>query len=310
MKVLIVASGNANKINPFIMDQVKSLKKNGVEIDFFLIKGKGILGYLRNYRTLMNKVKEYKPEVIHAHYGLSGLLSSLQRIRPVVTTFHGSDINNIMSRPFSQLANVLSKKSIFVSKGLSNKLKEKNPIIIPCGVDLDIFYPREKKSTRKKLEMSLDKKYILFSSAFNRSVKNYPLAAEAISRLESDNIELLELKGYSREEVALLMNAVDLVLMTSFTEGSPQFIKEAMSCNTPIVSVDVGDVEDIIGRTKGCYLSTRDSEDIANKIRKAIEFNSKTDGRNKVINLDNRIIACEIQDVYQSILNKDLKVNY
>lgn len=44
------------------------------------------------------------------------------------------------------------------------------------------------------------------------------------------------------KEVALLLNVVDATLMTSRTEGSPKFIREAMVCTCPIVSTEVGDV--------------------------------------------------------------------
>ena len=303
MKVLIVASGNVNYISPFVLDQVNALKKRGVKIDFFLIRGKGIFGYIKNYKLLLEKIKIFEPNLVHAHYGLSGLFSSLQKKIPVVTTFHGSDINMNKIRFFSKIADFMSSKSIFVSYDLARKLKKKESIIIPCGVNLDMFYPVDKNDARRKLGIALDKKYVLFSSNFDNTVKNYPLAKESISNLKDDNVELIQLKGYDRNEVALLMNAVDAVLMTSFTEGSPQFIKEAMACNTPIISVSVGDVKGIIKDTDGCYLVKRDSHAISYKILEAFKFNGRTNGRKNIKHFDNELIAEKIINVYYSILN-------
>lgn len=298
MKVLIVTSGNNNTLSPFISDQVQALIKKGVEVAYFFIKGNGISGYLKNYRSLLRSINSVKPDLIHAHYGLTGLLAGLQRKIPVITTFHGSDVNVKRNRYFSRIAHVLSKNSIFVSQDLATKLNASNPQIIPCGVDLDVFYPIDKTMARTHFGLDQKKKYVLFSSSFTNTVKNYPLAKEAVAKLRNDNLELLELKGYKRDDVCLLMNAVDLVLMTSFSEGSPQFIKEAMACNTPIVSVDVGDVHALINNIKGCYIATFDPQDVSNKIQKAL-LDTETNARSTIDYLSNERIANQIITLYK-----------
>lgn len=303
-KVLIIASGNANTKSPFVLEQVNALKKKGIEFDFFQIKGKGIIGYLNNYKRLIEQIKSIGPDIVHAHYGLSGLLAVFQRKIPVVTTFHGSDINVTKNRLLSKIADLLSARSVFVSNDLAMKLYKKKPNVIPCGVDLDVFYPVDKNATRLKLGMSLHKKYLLFSSSFKNTVKNYPLAKAAIAKIPNDDIELIELKGFDRVKVALLMNAVDAVLLTSFTEGSPQFIKEAMACNTPIISTNVGDVAEIIKDIDGCYLTNNRPEDVASNIQKALKFNNKTNGRNNISRFDNSTIADKIVKLYNSILKE------
>lgn len=302
-KVLIVVSGNAANKSPFVLEQVNALKKLNIKFDYFQIKGKGIIGYIRNYKKLLQVIKLFEPDIVHAHYGLSGLLAVFQRKVPVVTTFHGSDINIPKNKLLSKISDVLSARSIFVSKKLAHKLHKKNPNIIACGIDLDVFYPIDKNEARKKLGLPLNKKLLLFSSSFNNTVKNYPLAREAVAKIANEDIELIELKGYKRFEVALLMNAVDAVLLTSFTEGSPQFVKEAMACNTPIISTNVGDVADIIKDTDGCFLSASNSDDVAAKIKLAFLNNIKTNGRSNISHFDNTIIANRIVKIYNSILN-------
>ena len=133
------------------------------------------------------------------------------------------------------------------------------------------------------------------------------MAKEAIALLQDDNVELLELKGYSRDEVTLLMCAADVFFMTSYTEGSPQVIKEAMTCGCPIVSVDVGDVKERVDDITGCYVvKTCEPKELADLLRKAMAFDGKTEGREKVIadGLDNKQIAEKLMRIYSHILKE------
>jgi glycosyltransferase involved in cell wall biosynthesis len=301
MRILIVASGNAGYVTPFIRDQVKSLNKINIRTEYFLIKGSGVIGYLKNFVRLNQEINRFKPDLIHAHYGLSGLLASLQRRIPVVVTFHGSDINDLKERKYSVLASKLCRRAIFVSDELAEIIQFKNPEIIPCGVDLDVFFPMDQVMARKKMNLEKTKKYILFSSSFTNEVKNYPLARSAVDLLDDPSAELIELKGFDRTEVSILMNAVDCVLMTSKTEGSPQFIKEAMATNTPIVSTDVGDVKRVIGHTEGCFISQANKESLSDNLNRALEFPGKTNGREAIAGFDNKSVALKLSKLYKAI---------
>ena len=193
MKILVVASGNHSK-SSFVLQQAQAISKQNVQVDFFWIKGKGILGYLKNIIPLIKKIKEPKCDLIHAHYGLSGLLSCLQIKKPVVVTFHGSDIEILFVRWLSFLAVIFSSKNIFVHKDLIKKtpfLKNKSRII-PCGVELDIFYKIDRQIARQKMGFDENCKYILFSSFFENKVKNHPLAKSIVSRIDT-KVKLIEL---------------------------------------------------------------------------------------------------------------------
>ncbi len=300
MKVLIVCSKNSGSIAPFIVDQADALKKANVEIDFFTIIGKGFSGYLKCYTPFLKKVKEFKPQIIHAHYSLSGLLANLQRKIPVITTYHGSDINDSKVFVLSKLNMFLSASNIFVSEKNKTKsrLKSKHDLI-PCGVDIELFKPIDKEMARKVLGLDANNKYVLFAGAFHNKVKNAELAKNAVLKLK--DVTLLELKGYSREQVACLMSAVDTVLMTSSNEGSPQFIKEAMACNCPIVSVNVGDVSYIVENTLGCYICIYNDSEIAQKLNLNIIKGIRTDGRNRIIELglDSVSVVQKLLKIYQ-----------
>lgn len=307
MRILIVANYNPGRFSPFIVEQIESLRKIGVEIDTYGIVGKGIFGYLRNVIGIKKKIREFRPELIHAHYGLSGLCANLQRQIPVVTTYHGSDIHSggwILE--LSKLAMKLSVYNIFVSQKLlkMSKYKKSNACVQSCGLDLNVIHEIPKEEARKQLGFEIGKRYGLFSGSFDNEVKNYPLAKAAMTFLPE--VKLIELKGYSRQEVNLLMNACDFQLTTSHKESGPLVVKEAMACGTPIVSVDVGDVKDVIGNTEGCYIAERNSEDIVYKVRQALTFKGKTNGRQRIfeIGLDNSSVAKRLVEIYREVLSK------
>ena len=303
MKILIVASFNKGFFAPFILEQSEALEKMGQTVHFFGIQGHGIWGYVRNYKGLKRIIQDYKPDVIHAHYGLSGLLATLQRRVPVVTTFHGSDINNPKVLPFSKIAMRLSAFTIFVSqKNVDIARPTKKFALLPCGVNSDNFTEVPIGEARLKLQLEDTKKYVLFAGSFSNRVKNPELAQKAIALL--NNVELIELKGYSRADVNYLMHAVDVALMTSHTEGSPQFVKEVMACGCPLVSVDVGDIKEVTAGVEGCYIVSREAEEIAEKLQIALNFMGRTHGRERImeLGLENRKVAETIVAIYKKIV--------
>jgi hypothetical protein len=80
MKILIVSSYKPQLQDgcvPFIREQVDALRAQGCECEYYHIKGKGLLGYLREIPGLRKKIREFKPELIHAHYGLSCLVANM-----------------------------------------------------------------------------------------------------------------------------------------------------------------------------------------------------------------------------------------
>lgn len=305
MKVLVVASFNKGRFAPFITEQAEAVKAAGCEVDFFGLQGKGLKGYLKNLPALKRKIREFQPDVIHAHYGLSGLFANLQRRVPVVTTFHGSDINDKSVRRFSKMAMRLSAWNVFVSeKTLAIAQPRKQYSLIPCGVDLSENQLVSKAEARKRMHLAEEGRYVLFAGAFDNAVKNAPLAKATVALMGDPEVVLLELKGYSREEVTLLMCAADAFLMTSFSEGSPQVIKEAMACGCPIVSVDVGDVKERVAGTEGCHVAgTSNPKELGAMLWQALSFKGKTLGREKLIaeGLDNKTVAEKVIAIYRNI---------
>lgn len=310
MKILIVCSGNVDKFDfklhqAFIYEQIESIKYQFcIEYDTFFIKGKGILGYVKNLPSLRKKILSFNPDLIHAHYGLSGLLSVMQFRKPVVVTFHNGEILSFTTNILASLVTLFSKYDIYVAQHIYNKmyLKKNNYSIIPCGIDLKTIKIICDKAKINHQLIDLNKKNILFGGSFNNERKNYTLAKKAINLITEYDINLIELKGFTRNEVNQLLNLCHLALLPSISEGSPQFIKEAMACNCPIVATDVGDIKEVIYDTEGCYVTSFNQDDIASKIILAIEFNRRTNGREKIMHFDNNLIAKKIFDIYQLVI--------
>ncbi len=309
-KVLIVCSGNSSDINfslernkVFVYEQVQSLRKiNEFEYEYFLIKGKGLWGYIRSIFSLNSFLNRSNYDIIHAHYGYSGVVAFFQFKVPVLVTFHGSDLEYKIERVMSSLLMRMVDFSIVVSAVHFLRYKNiKKIAYIPCGVDTSLFIPIDKQAAREKLMLAESKTYILFSSGFDVPVKNYPLAKKVKELLSDIGIELIELKNKSREEVLYLLNAVDCMLLTSFHEGSPQITKEAMAVNCPIVSTDVGEVKNIIKSARNCYLTSFDPVEIANKIRLVLLDARRTNGREFIMDYDLDFIAQKINQLYHKI---------
>ncbi|MCJ8292490.1 MAG: glycosyltransferase [Crocinitomicaceae bacterium] len=317
MKVLIISSATNGVLSAFVKEQMQSLQATGVDCALFLVTKKGIRGYLKHYKLMKQSIRIEQPDLIHAHYGLSGLLANLQRRIPVITTFHGSDVNQKKTRKISRIAALLSKRSIYVTQKLKNLAKDKNGIVVPCGVDLSIFTPEQMTKSKEEMNLDSSKNYALFCSSFNNKVKNSQLAIQAIAEINHRThleIELLELKKFSREEVSKLLNSCDCLIMTSISEGSPQVIKEALATNRPIVSTDVGAVRDMIEGIEGCMIVDHEIESVIKGLESCFLYSleyGETKGRNRVqsLNLGLNQVAQKLRSIYDEVLRQQ-KLTY
>lgn len=307
MKILIVCSANSGKIMPFILEQGAELQRQGVDVEYFTIHSKGIKGYIKHLPLLIKVIKNDNFDLVHAHFGLSGALAVLQRKLPVVITFHNGETLTWKGNLISSIAALFSAYTIYVAQHiykLSYFKPHKNFIILPCGIPLSQFELIDKQDALMQLNLSSQNINILFGGAFDNLRKNVELANKAISLTGKRNIHLIELKGFDRKQVNTLLCAVDLMLLPTKSEGSPQIVKEAMACNCPIVATDVADIAVLTQDTAGCFLTGFEPADVAAKINKAIEFERRTDGRNRIAVYDNEIIVKQLIGVYEKVINR------
>ena len=318
MNILFVSSGNKKQgISPIIKKQGESISKKNHKIDFFAIKGKGIKGYARNIIPLSRKLKSKKYDVIHAHFGLCAIVCYLSqylkfRKTPFVISLMGSDVLS-PEKENSLLQKLIRKYVLWIVKYKTDyiivKTEElynliKLPIktsIIPNGVDFNQFIPLDKSKMQHELQWAKDCKHILFAANPARPVKNYNLTKKAIDKIKTHNVVLHHLVNIKHDDIPKYMNASDVVVLSSLFEGSPNVIKEAMACNRPIVSTNIGDVELILKNVKGCFLAENTIADFSNKIVEAIKFDQATKGRDHIEHLKEDKIAEKIISIYSQI---------
>jgi glycosyltransferase involved in cell wall biosynthesis len=235
---------------------------------------------------------------------------------PVVITFRGSDLNpsptdglirNAIQKVLSNTSARFANAVILVSRGLESRLwlKHRNARVIPTGVDLDRFKPASRASAREALGWSLDDKVVLFNAGNSPRVKRLDLAEQSMEmvRQRIPGASMHVLRGTTpHETLPLYMNAADCLLLTSDFEGSPDIIKEALACNLPIVSVDVGDVMERTMGVNGTVIVPRDAAAIANELARILASNERSNGREKIAELDSGKIRDAVIQVYRNVL--------
>ncbi|MFM7667108.1 MAG: glycosyltransferase family 4 protein [Bacteroidota bacterium] len=306
MNVLFVGSGNKTNGKPSVLikNQAISLDKKGCNIDFYLIHGKGFWGYLKNIPSLRKKIKSKKYDVIHAHYSLCGFVLTLSSLfissSKKIVSLMGSDsqvsgINRILIRIFYRL---FWDATIVKTEKMKNSLGIKKSYVVPNGVNLEIL-----KSNIRPL-----KNTVLFASDPSRKSKNFPLAQSALNFLKNLNNTDIHLKiafNLSHQEIIKEIQSSSCVLITSLWEGSPNIVKEAMACNRPIVSTQVGDVSWLLENVSGCFIVKSDAKSVGEGIISALKFsaqNQETNGRKKIVDLglDSASIADKIITIYKN----------
>jgi glycosyltransferase involved in cell wall biosynthesis len=185
-------------------------------------------------------------------------------------------------------------------------LKMTKAQIIPNGVGINRFKPLLETDSRKYLDYGQDKKLILFITIPNRPEKNLELADRAVKALNNNEVEFKHIYNIPNSEMPYYLNAADVLLLTSKWEGSVNVVKEAMACDCPIVSTDVGDVRWVLGETEGCYITSFEPEDVADKIKAALAFGKRTNGRQRIIELrlDSETVARRIIALYEEVSNE------
>jgi glycosyltransferase involved in cell wall biosynthesis len=305
MRVLFVSSGKSGDVGIVVKNQGESLRAFNVVVDYYLIKP-GLIGYLSSIPELRRIFKKKNFDLAHAHYSLSGLVASIAGCKPLIVSLMGSD--TFGSKSVSKLTRFFSRhiwdKTIVKTSELKERLVIPEALVIPNGVNIERFKPVPKKEARNHLNISEDCKLIIFIAIKNRPEKNLGLALEAVKLLNDKNILFKHVHDADNSEIPFYLNAADVLLLTSRWEGSVNVVKEAMACNCPVVSTNVGDVSRIIEDTEGCFITSFEPEDVAVKIKTALDFGQKTDGRDRIIKagLDSKTVALRIIGLYEQVL--------
>lgn len=352
MKILLIHSGNAVNGNShrytFVKEQGDALAALGCEVDYFAIMGHGLKGYKSNIRPLREKIAEFQPDVVHAHYGLCGWIAAkaLRRAwlvphvgKPkLVVTFHSGETHDKKVNLLSSFFSLRADHVVYVAEHIRERVyfrpNRRHTSIIPCGVTMQdmVFTPYAEAREKLGWKSPQEKRYILFGGAFSNKRKNYPFLQKAEMVLHRSgalgrDIEVVEMRGFSREECMLRMCACDVFCLPTFAEGSPQVLKEAMAVGTPCVATDIADIKMLLGIMDGHYIIRNHSrhsktfwrggrgstQELATKLTRAVAFGDerlaaapdapRTDGRERILalGLSNEQVAKRLMEIYKKI---------
>lgn len=308
----------------FIKNQIDSLKKYLPEtkISVYVIKGRGILRYIPAIPPLV-RILNQDWDIIHCHYGNVGSLVkvlSLNR-RPIVTSYCGTDvlggvgnlslwkIKTMISGKVNKLFSTYDKVSIAKSENIAKCFSQKEKVmVIPNGVNTEVFRPIERSEAIKELNLDPNLKYVLFPADPKREVKNYSYILN--NGLVPNKCKLLTFQNKVKNtRVPYYMAAANVILFPSKQEGSPNVIKEAMACNRPIISADVGDVKKTISMVENTYvLNLKDVEKWRYAVAALLEKYMVTNGREHLckLGLTEKKVAFRLHDVYKRVVKKEL----
>lgn len=323
MKILVVTNMFPTLERPshgsFVGSQVQSIQEAGHEVDVIHIRGEiSKFEYLKAFASVRRAVRSGSYDVIHAHYGLSAFPCLPVRRVPLVISYCGSDIfghTHADGRPKAgsaalawcqRQAGRFADKVIVKSREMATRLPagvQARTEVIPNGVSFDRFRPGDKAGARDALGLSPDVFYVLFPYAPDRPRKNFALLETAIETLRGEGcrIEALVMHERPPEELAAAMRAADGMALTSFWEGSPNAIKEAMASNLPLVAVDVGDVRWLVGKAEGCFVTSLEQEGFTRGLRDLHAFGGRpSTGRAEIEHLRLEKVADRVVGLYAS----------
>lgn len=298
----------------FVKEQVETVRRlyPDVRFDLLLIRGQeNKANYLLAAYRVRKAVRAKKYDLIHAHYGLSAVAAVLRGHVPLLVTLHGTDVTAkgfqaTLSRWASRYC---ADGVVVVSNQMKAMLGRNDAVVMPMGVDLELFRPMDREQARTELGLSRSARLVLFAGDPGRALKRYDLFSQAVRLVQAEDPSVQPFVPFSsyypHEEVPAILNACDVLVMTSDVEGSPMVVKEAMACNIPIVSVPVGDVPELIGGVDGCYVVARDPVAIAQGIRMALERGGRTNGRQAIAHLSAEAIADRLVELYYRIASRD-----
>lgn len=304
----------------FARRQFSALQDRGVRVRAFYLRSRRSLVVLwREWRRFRHELAAFQPDIVHAQFGtMTAFFAGLSTHLPLVVTYRGSDLNPVPSIGrvrrwlgffMSQVSALRAEKIVCVSEELMGRLWwcRNKATIIPSGIDTSVFFPMDRKTVRQQLGWDHASKVVVFNAGRMPRVKRLDLAEKAFERVRhaNDAAQLVILDGTTpADQLPLILNAADCLLVTSDYEGSPNIVKEALACNLPIVSVDVGDIQLRLSGVTSSFIVSRDPEALAFAVLSILATCPRTNGATVIAPLTLGATSDALENVYRAIVTR------
>jgi teichuronic acid biosynthesis glycosyltransferase TuaC len=311
LRVLVVNNITPDPSYPargeFVRDQIAALRELGVEVETFEFPP-GSRHYIPATRAIRRLLRRERFDLVHVHYGLAGWCAKLAGARPLVVTFHGTDVRHPVTGRLSRrlvrtidLAGVASRALLFEEAGRPGlPAPDGHRAVLPCGADLELFRPLSREECRRRLGLRPDGRYLLFPAARDRAVKRFDLAEE-VARLA--DAELLFAGTVERASMPDWINAADAVLTPSDNEGFGLGPIEALACDVAVLSTPVGIAPAFLRGIDGCLVAPFDAAAWAAVARRHLDqADPRVAGRARAETFSAELMAARVLVAYRELL--------
>jgi teichuronic acid biosynthesis glycosyltransferase TuaC len=309
MRVLVVTNlvpdENAPQRGRWVRDQVAEVRARGVEVEEFGFP-RGRSNYLPATRRLRALLRRERYDLVHAHYGLAGWVARAAGARPLIVTFHGTDVRHPIVGPLSRrlawradLVAAVSRALFAEEDGRPGLPVVPGSAVLPCGPELGRFAPAPRAAARAALGLEPEGRYLLFPANPARPEKRGDRAA---ALAEATGATLLTGGSIEPEAMSTWMNAADAVLVTSDYEGFGMAAIEALACDVPVLSTPVGVAPYLLAGIEGCLCAPFDVDIWADAARPHLDADDpRVAGATRAATLAAGPMAERVIEVYRQM---------
>lgn len=236
------------------------------------------LSYLKSIGYVKRIIKDFKPDIVHAHYASSyGLVGALTGFHPYIISVWGSDVydfpnvsllhKEVLKYNLKKADRILSTSHVMAKE--TKKYTDKDVYVTPFGIDLNVFKPMKVKSlfgendivigTIKTLEEKYGIEYLI--RAFELVKRRNPnlhlkLLIVGGGSLDAYLKELTQKLGIAsdtiftgkipHEMVPVYDNMLSVSVSVSNSESFGVAVIEASACGIPVVVSNVGGLPEVV----------------------------------------------------------------